>query len=73
MRLKKFRRRKMSRDKARIKLITEELRKVWEAHSDLRFCQLMTIVNDEVKKECNKEDTFYIEDDVMFDILENLL
>lgn len=63
----------MSRDKARIKLITEELRKVWEAHSDLRFCQLMTIVNDEVKKECNKEDTFYIEDDVMFDILENLL
>lgn len=35
----------MSRDKARIKLITEELRKVWEAHSDLRFCQLMTIVN----------------------------
>ncbi len=63
----------MSRDKARIKLITEELRKVWEAHPDLRFCQLMTIVNDEVKKECNKEDTFYIEDDVMFDILENLL
>tara|TARA_R110002020_G_scaffold403349_2_gene613491 strand:- start:3050 stop:3259 length:210 start_codon:yes stop_codon:yes gene_type:complete len=45
------------RDPERIKIILDKFKGIWELYPDLRMCQIISIITDDVR------DIFYIEDD----------
>jgi hypothetical protein len=55
------------RDPARIPIILERLRKVWEAHPDLRLGQL--VVNG---ASARRSEVFYVEDEALLGAIETL-
>lgn len=59
------------RDPARIPKVTQELQKYWDLMPDLRLWQVMSILENEVKR--TGKDPFYVEDDQWLDIINALL
>lgn len=55
------------RDPARIPIILERLRKVWEAHPDLRLGQLVVS-----GASARRSDVFYVEDEALLGAIETL-
>lgn len=52
------------RDPKRINKILKYLESVWNNYPDLRFWQLVAILEREQKLSLNKTDLFYVEDDI---------
>lgn len=53
------------RDKNRIKPILELIEKFWVNNSDLRFSQMIAVIESRIKNNTGKEDLFYVEDDLI--------
>lgn len=57
------------RDPNRIKITLEKIEEIWVKHPDLRLGQLLNWIYSTHPK---KVDPFYIEDDILIDLIENL-
>lgn len=61
------------RDPKRIPDSLELLEEVWRKNPDLRFIQLINMIEDEMSKIINDKDTFYAEDVVVSEALKRIL
>ena len=63
------------RDPTRIPLVIQLLSDVWTRYPDLRFLQLMSVIQQRTNEHCGKSrynDTYYIEDNKLIETLEKL-
>jgi hypothetical protein len=61
------------RNTDRIKPFLEKFEKLWETIPDLRFSQIYTILVIQAKEKFGIDDIYYLEDDEISEIIQNIL
>jgi hypothetical protein len=62
------------RDINRIPIILEKLKEAWLYMPDMRLCQMLyMLTREEMKNRSDKNDLFYVEDDIILEALEEYI